>query len=165
MFRSSASSRSAIRAGRRIDRFGPDGHGRLGRTLIADPEWAKKAEEDRPEDIRQCIGCNQGCIDNLLTAFFADCLQNPEVGREAKYALKKTDTPKKILVIGGGIAGLETAVVAGSADTMSLFVKRVTPLADSGIWQPFSRKGAIPGSCFLACARTPGNGERDALSE
>lgn len=84
----------------------------LGRTLIADPDWAKKAEEDRPEDIRQCIGCNQGCIDNLLTAFFADCLQNPEVGRETKYALRQTDTPKKILVIGGGIAGLETALVA-----------------------------------------------------
>ena len=84
----------------------------LGRTLIADPDWPKKAEEDRPEDIRQCIGCNQGCIDNLLTAFFADCLQNPEVGREAKYELKKVDSPKKVLVIGGGIAGLETAVVA-----------------------------------------------------
>ena len=84
----------------------------LGRTLIADPDWPKKAEEDRPEDIRQCIGCNQGCIDNLLTAFFADCLQNPEVGREAKYQLKEVDTPKNVLVIGGGIAGMETAVVA-----------------------------------------------------
>jgi len=84
----------------------------LGRVLIADPDWPKKAEEGRPEDIRQCIGCNQGCIDNLLTAFFADCLQNPEVGREEKYKLEKVDTPKNVLVIGGGIAGLETAVVA-----------------------------------------------------
>ena len=84
----------------------------LGRTLIADPDWPLKAEEGRSEDIRQCIGCNQGCIDNLLTAFFADCLQNPEVGREAKYRLEKVAAPKDILVIGGGIAGMETAVVA-----------------------------------------------------
>jgi len=84
----------------------------LGRTLIADPDWSKKAEEGRSEDIRQCIGCNQGCIDNLLTAFFVDCLQNPEVGREAKYKLEKTENPQKVLVIGGGIAGLETALVA-----------------------------------------------------
>ena len=85
----------------------------LGRTLIADPDWAKKAEEGRSEDIRQCIGCNQGCIDNLLCAFFVDCLQNPEVGREADYHLEKVDTPKNVLVIGGGVAGLETAVIAG----------------------------------------------------
>jgi len=61
----------------------------LGRALIADPEWGKKAKEGRPEDIRQCIGCNQGCINNLLRAFFVDCLQNPEVGREARYKIKK----------------------------------------------------------------------------
>ncbi|MDD2390742.1 MAG: NAD(P)/FAD-dependent oxidoreductase [Desulfobacterales bacterium] len=84
----------------------------LGRGLIADPDWALKAEEGRSEDIRQCIGCNQGCIDNLLTAFFVDCLQNPEVGRERKYKLEPVDNPKNILVIGGGIAGLETAVTA-----------------------------------------------------
>lgn len=85
----------------------------LGRGLIADPDWALKAEEGRSEDIRQCIGCNQGCIDNLLTAFFVDCLQNPEVGREDRYKLAPVDDPKKILVIGGGIAGLEAALVAG----------------------------------------------------
>jgi len=84
----------------------------LGRALIADPEWGKKAKEGRPEDIRQCIGCNQGCINNLLRAFFVDCLQNPEVGREARYKIKKVDKPKNVLVIGGGIAGLETALVA-----------------------------------------------------
>ncbi len=84
----------------------------LGRGLISDPDWALKAEEGRSEDIRQCIGCNQGCVDNLFTAFFVDCLQNPEVGRERKYKLTPVDNPKNVLVIGGGIAGLETAFVA-----------------------------------------------------
>ena len=84
----------------------------LGRGLISDPDWALKAEEGRSADIRQCIGCNQGCVDNLFTAFFVDCLQNPEVGREKKYTLAQVDNPKKVLVIGGGIAGLETALVA-----------------------------------------------------
>lgn len=84
----------------------------LGRGLISDPDWPLKAEEGRSEDIRQCIGCNQGCVDNLFTAFFVDCLQNPETGRERKYKLEPVDDPKKVLVIGGGVAGLETALVA-----------------------------------------------------
>jgi len=84
----------------------------LGRGLISDPDWSLKAEEGRSEDIRQCIGCNQGCVDNLFTAFFVDCLQNPEVGREKKYKLEPVADPKNVLVIGGGVAGLETALVA-----------------------------------------------------
>jgi len=83
----------------------------LGRALIADPDWVKKAEEGRPEDIRQCIGCN-ACLTNLFTSFYVQCLQNPEAGREGRYELKKVKVPRHVLVIGGGVAGLEVALVA-----------------------------------------------------
>lgn len=85
----------------------------LGRGLIADPDWVNKAAEGRDDDIRKCIGCLQGCIGTQMTAGFANCLQNPEFGREKQMQIKKTDLPKKVLVIGGGPAGLEAALVAG----------------------------------------------------
>lgn len=85
----------------------------LGRGLIADPDWVNKAAQGSDDDIRKCIGCLQGCIGTQMTAGFANCLQNPEFGREKQMQIKKTDSPKKVLVIGGGPAGLEAALVAG----------------------------------------------------
>ena len=80
----------------------------LGRALIADPDWPRKAADGALEDIRRCIGCCQGCIDCVP----ATCLQNPEVGREKEYEIHPAKEPKKVLVIGGGPAGLEVAGVA-----------------------------------------------------
>lgn len=85
----------------------------MGRTHLADPEFCNKASSGREEDIVYCIGCNQGCNDiiaapNLL---HITCTRNPAVGREAEYALKKTTTPKKVLIAGGGMAGMEAAFV------------------------------------------------------
>jgi 2,4-dienoyl-CoA reductase-like NADH-dependent reductase (Old Yellow Enzyme family)/thioredoxin reductase len=85
----------------------------LGRGLIADPNWVNKAREGRTDDIRKCIGCLQGCIGTQMTAGFANCLQNPEAGRKKNMRLKPSTTPRKVLVVGGGPAGLEAALVAG----------------------------------------------------
>ncbi len=85
----------------------------LGRGLIADPDWVNKAAEGRAEDIRKCIGCLQGCIGTQMGAGFSDCLVNVEAGREKQMQIKKADISKKVLVIGGGPAGLEAAMTAG----------------------------------------------------
>ena len=85
----------------------------LGRGLIADPDWPDKARRGKASDIRKCIGCLQGCIGTQMSAGFANCLQNPEMGREADMKITRTDSPKKVLVVGGGPAGLEAALVAG----------------------------------------------------
>lgn len=85
----------------------------LGRGLIADPDWVKKAAEGRADDIRRCIGCLQGCIGTQMTAGFANCLQNPEAGREERMRLRPAVHGKRVLVVGGGPAGLEAALVAG----------------------------------------------------
>lgn len=84
----------------------------LGRALIADPEFPNKAREGRLGDIRPCIACNQGCIDRLQPQLDVACLANPEAGREQYLALFPAPKPKNVLVVGGGLAGMEAAWVA-----------------------------------------------------
>ena len=83
----------------------------MGRALIADPELPRKARMG--EDVRPCIGCNQGCIDRLYNGMAITCLVNARVGREHQIpSLRKAPVSKRIAVIGGGPAGLEFARVA-----------------------------------------------------
>ncbi|MBW1702564.1 MAG: FAD-dependent oxidoreductase [Deltaproteobacteria bacterium] len=84
----------------------------LGRGLLSDPFWVRKVEKGRPEEIRPCIGCSDGCLGRIFSGRPISCAVNPVVGRERTYALQKTDKPKKILIAGGGIAGLEAARAA-----------------------------------------------------
>ncbi len=84
----------------------------IGRALISDPYWPLKALEGRSDEIRRCCACNQGCMEKLVQEQSMTCLQNPEVGYETLYAsLKKVEKKKKVLVIGGGVAGMEAACV------------------------------------------------------
>ncbi|MHA1385116.1 MAG: oxidoreductase [Candidatus Helarchaeota archaeon] len=82
-----------------------------GRPLICDPEIGNKLKEGRLEDIRWCIGCNQGCFDMTFAGQPVTCLQNPLAGKELKYKIEKTSSPKKVMVIGGGPGGMEAALV------------------------------------------------------
>jgi NADPH-dependent 2,4-dienoyl-CoA reductase/sulfur reductase-like enzyme len=84
----------------------------LGRTSLADPEWAKKAREGRDEDIRPCIACNDMCIGRLFLGKGVTCSVNPECARETVFTVRKADEPKRITVVGGGPAGMEAAIVA-----------------------------------------------------
>lgn len=89
----------------------------LVRALIADPEWVRKAGEERANEIRACTGCNQGCYGNLTQGYPITCVTNPSVGREATLGtgtLQPAATPKRVVVIGGGPAGLEAAWVAAA---------------------------------------------------
>ena len=83
------------------------------RAHICDPQFTLKAKQGRPDDIRACIGCNQACIGHGLKGFFTSCIQHPETGREQQYYAKpKTAEPKKVVVVGGGPAGMKAAAVA-----------------------------------------------------
>lgn len=84
----------------------------IGRAQLADPDFCQKAIEGRESSIVRCVGCNQGCYDGFVSTEmpFITCLRNPALGREEEYKLIKTITRKKVLIAGGGIAGLEAAL-------------------------------------------------------
>jgi 2,4-dienoyl-CoA reductase-like NADH-dependent reductase (Old Yellow Enzyme family)/thioredoxin reductase len=85
----------------------------MTRALIADPVMPAKAKSGDAENIRACIACNQACTGHTPLASPISCIQYPESGRELSLGVKtKTREPRRILVAGGGPAGLKAATVA-----------------------------------------------------
>ncbi|MFC5277985.1 FAD-dependent oxidoreductase [Halorubrum rubrum] len=85
----------------------------MTRALIADPELPAKTKAGEWDDVIPCVACNQGCIGRYQEGLPIRCTINPVTGREAEYSdLDSVTTPKSILVVGGGPAGLVTATTA-----------------------------------------------------
>lgn len=84
----------------------------FARALHADPDFPRKAQEGRMDDICMCVACMQGCIDILGTHVPIFCAVNPMVGREREFEIKKTSKPKHVVVVGGGPGGMEAARIA-----------------------------------------------------
>jgi 2,4-dienoyl-CoA reductase (NADPH2) len=84
----------------------------MGRALIADPELPRKASEGREEDVVHCVACGQGCFDSLFKLQAVHCLCNPRAGRELELDDQIVDSPREVLVIGGGAAGMSAAIAA-----------------------------------------------------
>jgi 2,4-dienoyl-CoA reductase-like NADH-dependent reductase (Old Yellow Enzyme family) len=85
------------------------------RAQIADPDLIRKTREGRVDEVRPCIARNQGCIGGLMRDARLGCLVNPAVGFETTLAedlIVKTSTPRKVLIVGGGPSGMESARVA-----------------------------------------------------
>jgi 2,4-dienoyl-CoA reductase-like NADH-dependent reductase (Old Yellow Enzyme family) len=88
----------------------------MTRALILGPEMPFKARCANPENIWACVACNQACIEHMLQACPISCIQRPETGRELQYAnLSKAPSRKRILLAGGGPAGLKAASIAARA--------------------------------------------------
>ncbi|MBQ8006588.1 MAG: FAD-dependent oxidoreductase [Lachnospiraceae bacterium] len=99
-----------------------DGAG-FARNFLADQEWITKLINDREDDIRPCILCHNGCFnmchykgvanDQSLSDSLglARCAVNAETMQKDKHYIRKTSSPKKVGIIGGGIAGMEAARV------------------------------------------------------
>lgn len=98
----------------------------LARPLWADPDWVNKARAGRPEDIRPCIRCNDGCLDRTFFRYQAvSCSVNPVIGREGDLKLAPAARRKNVCIIGGGPAGLEAArVCAERGHAVTLYEKR-----------------------------------------
>ncbi len=86
----------------------------MGRPLIADPDLPNKARSGKLNSIRKCIACNQGCFDAIFSMGDVHCTVNPLAGREYEITLEPAAAPRKVLVIGGGPAGMEAARTAAS---------------------------------------------------
>jgi 2,4-dienoyl-CoA reductase-like NADH-dependent reductase (Old Yellow Enzyme family)/thioredoxin reductase len=85
----------------------------MTRALICDPDMPGLARAGQTDDIRACIGCNQACIGHFHLGFPISCIQHPETGREQVYGIRRqASRPKKVMVVGGGPAGLKAAAVA-----------------------------------------------------
>ena len=87
----------------------------MARELICDPEFPRKAQEGREDEIRHCIACQDGCIYRVMQDEPIRCIQNPAAGRESLFGLgtlQGAKRKKKVLVVGGGPAGLKVAEVA-----------------------------------------------------
>ena len=86
----------------------------MARALIADPELPRKAQEGREEEIHHCVACNQGCFDSIFRMRSVTCLVNPLAGLEADTMNAPADPKKRVLVIGGGPAGMKAACTAAA---------------------------------------------------
>jgi 2,4-dienoyl-CoA reductase-like NADH-dependent reductase (Old Yellow Enzyme family) len=85
----------------------------MTRAMICDPDMPNKAAAGATLDIRACIACNQACIGHFHKGFPISCIQNPVSGRELHYGrIAAAQSPKKVMVIGGGPAGMKAAAVA-----------------------------------------------------
>jgi 2,4-dienoyl-CoA reductase-like NADH-dependent reductase (Old Yellow Enzyme family)/thioredoxin reductase len=116
----------------------------LGRSLLADPYYPEKARKNALKRIRPCIGCCLGCIHAVLAKEPGSCVVNPDVGREYKLAEKTSSkTRKKVLVVGGGPAGLAAA----------------RQFAVSGHQVVLCEKKSAVGGLLALGAKAPGRGE------
>jgi len=84
----------------------------MTRACLCDPELPMKAQEGRLDEIRYCIGCNEGCWGRSAQKLPITCAINPSAGREEEMKITPASAKKKVMVIGGGLAGMEAARVA-----------------------------------------------------
>ena len=120
----------------------------MGRSLIADPRLPEKARQNREEDIVHCIACAQGCFDHLFQLKHVECMCNPRAGHEHLPPAGRETQSKKVMVVGGGAAGMSAALAAHERG------HRVTL---------FERTDRLGGQLFLAAA-PPGRAEFASLA-
>jgi 2,4-dienoyl-CoA reductase-like NADH-dependent reductase (Old Yellow Enzyme family) len=106
----------------------------MTRALICDPDMPAKAEEGRTDDIRACIACNQACIGHFHRGVPISCIQHPETGRELKFGtLTPAAHPKKVMVIGGGPAGMKAAAIAAARGHQVTLYEAATQLGGQAL--------------------------------
>lgn len=112
----------------------------IGRALLADPDWVAKARAGRTAEIRPCIATVQGCAGMLQHGGAISCAVNPDVGREPVPAPARLGSGRRVVVVGGGVAGMEAA-------------RRAAEMGCGVIL--FERASALGGQLRLAAATPP----------
>jgi len=118
----------------------------MTRALIADPDLPRRLAEQRPDAIRPCIRCNQDCMVRSAANAAVSCIHNPEAGHECEHpAPARAARPRHLVVVGGGPAGLEAALVGARRGHRVTLLERATALggtpaavAAAGRREPFA---------------------------
>ncbi|HIU77321.1 MAG TPA: FAD-dependent oxidoreductase [Candidatus Pelethocola excrementipullorum] len=100
----------------------------LGRPLLADPDYVNKLRRNCVEDIRPCISCQEGCMGRIQEYSALNCAVNPQACRERYTAYEPILQPKKVLIIGGGVAGCEAARVLALRGHQPVLVEKESKL-------------------------------------
>jgi 2,4-dienoyl-CoA reductase-like NADH-dependent reductase (Old Yellow Enzyme family) len=128
----------------------------IARGHLAEPAIVRKSREGRTDDIAPCIGCNQGCAQNLEKNIALTCFVNPRAGREGNWRSPELDRarePRSIWVVGGGPGGMEAAAVAAARGHRVTLVEASAGLGgrlrlaaglrlreDFGLWLDFAQR-------------------------
>ena len=120
----------------------------MTRALITDPDLPNKVKAGQPDLVRACIGCNQACIGHMHAGYRISCIQTPISGRELRMpAASGAQTPKRVMVVGGGPAGLCAAITA----------------AEDGHVVSLHESGPVPGGQVLLAQALPERAEFGGL--
>ena len=115
----------------------------MARPLLADPDFVRKAAQDRADEINTCIACNQACLDHVFVNRKASCLVNPRACAETELVLRPATSARRIAVVGAGPAGMACA----------------TALAERGHEVTLYEAAADIGGQFNMARRIPGKEE------
>ena len=108
----------------------------MARASLADPDMPNKVKEGRADEVIRCIGCLQGCAGENGKGNCVHCLVNPLTGMEDEYDLSPVQSPKQVLVIGGGVSGCEAAIAAAMKGHKVTLIEKTGRLG--GQWIPAS---------------------------
>ena len=112
----------------------------MARPFLADPEFINKAIANKSNEINTCIACNQACLDHAFKGKIASCLVNPLACHETEIIVNNTKTPKRIVVVGAGPAGLSYATTAAKRGHKVTLIEK-----SNSIGGQFNMAKKIPG--------------------
>lgn len=128
----------------------------MARAQLADPEFCNKAKAGKLNSIKYCIGCDQGCYDYFCRCLedpsleHITCLRNPAVLEEETMALRPAPQAKKVLIAGGGIAGIEAADALYKRGHHPILCEAGDTLADNLCWPVPRPERRFPTAAYMA---------------